>query len=339
MATKPISMKRSRNQSTTAAVDAMMAKYPSLPSTQLAKMLVKKHPLIFNNVDHARCAVRYRRGAQGSEFRKFRKLEAPTTPKPVLTIPPSSERVFKPFVMGDVERCLVLSDIHLPYHTIAALSAAINEGKRRNCDGILLNGDLLDCHLLSDFEKDPGARSFREERQTAIAFLAYLRQEFPKARIVFKEGNHDERVGKYMMRKAPEIFDQEIHGLQSLLHLDEFDVEHVHEKQIVYLGKLACLHGHELPNGISAPVNPARGAYLRAKVCALVSHHHRTSEHTETTLDGSVITTWSTGCLSDLHPAYAPFNSWNHGAAIVEVESDCTFHVHNFRIANGKLLN
>ena len=55
-------------------------------------------------------------------------------------------------------------------------------------------------------------------------------------------------------------------------------------------------------------------------------------------LDGSIITTWSTGCLSDLHPAYAPFNSYNHGFANVELTGS-DFAVTNHRIHKGRLLN
>ena len=68
-----------------------------------------------------------------------------------------------------------------------------------------------------------------------------------------------------------------------------------------------------------------------------IGHHHQTSEHTETTLDGRTVTCWSTGCLSELHPDYARVNRWNHGFAFVETHRD-QFTVSNKRIRNGSVL-
>ena len=46
---------------------------------------------------------------------------------------------------------------------------------------------------------------------------------------------------------------------------------------------------------------------------------------------------WSTGCLCDLHPRYMPLNKWNHGFAIVDLDTAGGFSVRNFRIIDGKV--
>jgi hypothetical protein len=61
---------------------------------------------------------------------------------------------------------------------------------------------------------------------------------------------------------------------------------------------------------------------------------HVISEHTEPTLNGEIVTCWSTGCLSELPPRYARINKWSHGFVMVEVDSDGTFSVQNKRIYN-----
>lgn len=325
--------------------DKFLAEYPELPSTTLARMMVKEHPRLWRSVDAARSAIRLRRGANGAKNRKKTPFKETTTPasrfNPLnpLRLPKSFERDHKPFVMSGCKDVLVLPDLHLPYHSIEALTLALQTGQKHKVDGILINGDLLDFHTLSRFCKDPDKRNFKEERQTAVEFLKRLRELFPKARIVFKEGNHDERLRTYVMDRAPEIYDTTILGLEALLHLDKFGIEHVHEKREVMLGKLPVLHGHELPKGISAPVNPARGAFLRAKTSCMVSHSHKTSEHTETNLGRDIVTCWSTGCLCELRPLYEPNNGWNHGFARVEIASNGAFSVSNYRIHRGALLN
>jgi hypothetical protein len=123
-----------------------------------------------------------------------------------------------------------------------------------------------------------------------------------------------------------------------MIHADKHGIQLIGEKRIVMLGKLPVLHGHELPKGLATPVNPARGAFLRAIDCLMIGHQHRTSEHTETTLTGKMITCWSTGCLSHLHPDYAPINRWNHGAATVTVDDEGNFTVDNFRLLKGQRL-
>ncbi len=313
-----------------------MEEFSNLPSRTIALILFKRHPLVFSSAERARRMVRLRRGASGRKARKQRGLTAPITPR--IQLPPSDERTFEPFVLDGCKRVLVLSDIHIPYHTTSVLEIAIAEGRRRDVDCILLNGDTLDFHTLSRFERNPEARDFKGERTMGIQLLEYLRQEFPKARIIFKKGNHEERLDSYVIQKAPELYDQAILGLYPLLHMERLGVELVGDKRVIMLGGLSVLHGHELHKGFAPPVNPARGAYLKGKVSMLVGHHHKTSEHTETSLDGSIVTTWSTGCLSDLHPAYAPFNSYNYGFANVEL-AKMNFNVTNHRIHRGVLLN
>ena len=54
-------------------------------------------------------------------------------------------------------------------------------------------------------------------------------------------------------------------------------------------------------------------------------------------MNGKITTTWSLGCLSELHPQYAPLNKWNNGFAIVDIDGR-KFDVRNKRILNGEVL-
>ena len=319
-------------------VDAYVAKWPDVASRQLARMVYRDHPLLFPTEDSAYTAIRYRRGAVGNRHREKIGVEAPLTPKPGKGIPKSHVIERTPYVMAGVSKVAVLSDIHVPYHTPNAIECAVKRALNEGVDGILLNGDTIDCHSLSEFIRDPEARSFREERESTIELLQYLRDKFPNALIVWRDGNHEDRFGNYMKRKAPEVYDSNWMSLESLLDMDALGIQYVTDKRIVMVGKLAVMHGHEFFKGFAPPVNPARGAYLKAKQSCVVGHHHRTSEHTETALDGSITTTWSVGCLSDLHPPYSPYNSYNHGAAIIHLSGD-DFQVHNYRIMDGRALN
>jgi hypothetical protein len=204
-------------------------------------------------------------------------------------------------------------------------------------DSVLLNGDTLDCYSLSKYEKDPRKRTFSDELQSARELLEAIRDAFPGCPIYFKIGNHEERYERYLSFKAPELLGCTDFKLENLLRFGEYGVQLITDKRIIKAGKLSIMHGHEFFGG-GAGVNPARGYFMRAKESVMCGHNHQTSEHTEPTLSGDIITAWSTGCLSELHPMYMPVNKWNLGFAFVEIESDGTFKVHNKRIFNGKIL-
>ena len=98
-------------------------------------------------------------------------------------------------------------------------------------------------------------------------------------------------------------------------------------------------HGHLNIKGIFAPVNPARGVFLKAKTSLLIGHCHQVSEHTETTLKGKLISCWSTGCLCTLYQPYDPHNTkHSHGFAHVTVQKNGDYSVYNKRIFNGVIL-
>ena len=232
---------------------------------------------------------------------------------------------------------LILSDIHLPYQDNKALDLAINYGIENKVNAVYLNGDTLDFYMASRFLKNPRLRDLAGELEMGREFLQLLQETF-KCPIYFKIGNHEVRWEHFLMIKAPELLGIDDFKLEQLLRFREYGVTLIKDKQMAMAGKLPILHGHEWYGGFAPPVNPARGLFLKAKESAIVGHHHRTSEHTEKTLSGDVVTTWSTGCLCGLEPEYAPYNNYNHGFAHVKIGSDGNYELKNMRIINYKIV-
>ena len=319
-----------------------LEKFPESPSLTLARKLFKEHPIVWSNVDSCRTTIRSMRGASGTYAREhktnkkfFRELQKPNNP--MAKLPESSERVWQPFML-EGKRIASLSDIHIPYHSLTALKPTLAWLKKFNPDVILLNGDTVDFYQLSRFEKDPRERSVADELAAAKQFLDYLKENFPKAKIIWKDGNHDERYQSYLRVKAPELLDVPEFRFPRLMEFIQRGIGYVTAKQLIQVGEhLTILHGHEYATPVIGPVNAARGLFLRTKACALVGHHHQSSEHTEPTVQGKMITTWSQGCLCDLHPLYMPLNKWNHGFAII-TNGDSGFELENKRIINGKVM-
>lgn len=260
-------------------------------------------------------------------------------PSPVCELPEPIDRPFLPFDLQASGRWAVFSDLHLPFHDKRVVELAIDEAVGQGVEGVLLNGDVLDAHQLSKFDRRPDDVRFVEEIRQGRQFLAYLRQRLgPKPRIVYKLGNHDERLLLYLCRKAPELFGLDVLELSYLLRFAEYGIEEVADRRVVLLGRLHAVHGHEYQPSISVPVNPARGLFLRAKGNALCGHWHQTSEHHEPTISGKPQGCWSTGCCCQLSPPYSPLSRWNHGWATVTVGRGGQFSVQNRRVIGGEIV-
>lgn len=319
----------------------LLTQFPNAATKTLARTAYAASPEYWKDLEACRNNVRRIRGEYGAKERRETTDKSQYNPPKITgfdSLPePWKEMPFDAFQINGPARVLVLSDIHIPFHDKTALIAALERGKRDACDVVLLNGDILDCYAESFWEKDPKLRDFPSELKAVREFLGTLRSNFKKARIIYKPGNHEERHTRYMRLKAPELLGVPEFDFGNIVHAVDYGVELTSEMVMVKVGRLPVLHGHEYRFAISNPVNPARGLFLRAKTHAVCGHMHQSSQHSEKNLEDNVVSCWSTGCLCNMHPAYRPYNGWNHGFAIVDIDKNGVFEVNNHRIIHGKV--
>jgi len=317
-------------------LDELCAKHPEASSIGLAKRARKEHPELFRSVENARSMVRLIRGTRGKN-----KMHLATQPKPLgkagqkPAMPPSLADPWLPFDLGNGMRVGSISDVHIPYHHEVAFEAAVDDLVKRKIDILLINGDFADFYKISRWQQDPRHRSFSTERLAVIQGLEWLRYKFgKKVRIVYKLGNHEERWNHFIWNQAPEIYDLPQMRIDQLLDFDKYGIELVEDQRAVLAGKLTIFHGHELPKGLTNPVNQARGAFLRTNDATLTAHGHTTSSQPHPTWDKKEYFSWSQGCLCEMHPAFARINKWNLGHAFIEVYQSGEYDVLNMRITN-----
>lgn len=328
----------------TQAAASLLKKFPNAHSKTIARILYKESPELYTDLEAARDAVRRLRGAHGEFNRARYRSKEFFKPLGKLGDPfalPLGKTHFvdwKAVQFDGPMRVLILSDIHIPYQDKDALLLAIKWGKNNGINHVLLNGDTSDFFALSFWETDPRLRDFPEEIKVNREFLISLRNTFPRARIILKDGNHEERWMRYMRVKAPELLGIPEFEPPKVLGLASLGIDNpVGDMRPIRLGTLNVIHGHEYRFSISNPVNPARGLFLRAKAHSLCGHFHHSSYHPGKTVEDKMIGCWSTGCLCDMHPAFRPLNEWNHGFAYVEVDRVGKFEVHNFQIKSNKV--
>jgi hypothetical protein len=317
-------------------VKEYLAKYPSISSVALSKLIYKDIPGECKNEESVRNIIRYYRGSNGEHNRKKMALESYL---PKITIPIADEEIYTPYVIDFNENVFPImlgADVHIPFHDQDALEIFIERAIEINAKTIIFNGDWIDFYQVSNWQKDPRKRSVKEEIHIFNEILDLIQTNI-KAKIIFKYGNHEERFDNYLMDNAPQLFELEEMHLENILKLKERNIDAVKDKRIIKLNHLHIIHGHEYKFAISNPVNPARGLYLRAKKNAVCGHFHQTSEHTEPAINGDIVTDWSIGCLCGLHPLYMPLNRWNHGFAEIYNDEDF-FNIRNRKIINYRLV-
>lgn len=257
------------------------------------------------------------------------------TPSHHIHCPESSVKDRADFVIDTPGVWGVLCDIHVPCHDKTALEMAVRHLKKIKPKGIILNGDTLDSHEISNHDKRPDMTRYKDEIDLCYQLLQWLRRTFPSARIVFKHGNHEERLERYLFQRAPALAELPGIDIPTWCHFNDLGIENIAGRQKIKLGKLNLLHGHEYPRG--GGVNPARWLYLKARSVAAIGHFHRTSMHHARNIDNKYEAAWSIGCLCDLSPHWLPFNDWDHGFAICELSQDGGFHFETKRVIHGAI--
>lgn len=308
------------------------------------------NPGLFSSVDVARTCVRDALGLHGCHMRGCSAhKELFQRPGSVFDgVPePRVDLVWKPVDIVQ-ERTLVLADLHVPWHVLDVLKPALDYGLARNANCITLLGDASDCFEQSDFCRDRSKEYAADSLRSTWLVLSIIRSAFPKARLIYKLGNHEERWERWFQRHGAEFFEMSFTKFAWVMqHPSAFGlsddaprlgIDWIEDPVPLRIAKLWLLHGHEFKKTPYSPVGAARIVQMKAGECIMVGHWHQRSEFGTTTLDDRTVSGWSLGCMCNLHPRYQPLNpSWSHGFAFVTREDDENFTVENKKVIKGKV--
>lgn len=105
-----------------------------------------------------------------------------------------------------MKRYLLVPDSHHPYHDRRAWATLLAAGRAFKPDGLVILGDFGDFYCISDHRRDPRRNTFlmREVRgiRAGLDDLDALgaREKW------YLGGNHEDRLERYLMDRAPELF-------------------------------------------------------------------------------------------------------------------------------------
>jgi predicted phosphodiesterase len=237
-------------------------------------------------------------------------------------------------ITEDFKKVGVLSDIHVPYHSMSAIICAIKHLREQEIDCLILNGDIMDFYAISRHEKEKDLRDFPREIEMGRNFLQKIRDLFHTIPIYYKMGNHENRWQRYLNEQAEEF--AQLHEMQfeQFFRLDKLAMTYVPDWQGIEVANLLVAHGHEL---LAGGMNPSQSTFNKTFCNTLIGHVHRTTNTIKKTGFKEFIHTYSTGCLTQLSPKYYPFAQHNHGFALIHIEDGKT-KVDNIVIKDGKIV-
>lgn len=136
-----------------------------------------------------------------------------------------------------MERLFFVPDLHAPYEDRRAVGLMFDALECFEPDTVVVMGDFIDCLAVSHFNKDlKRARGFDEE----IAYVKALLDRIQAKRKIYVAGNHEDRLRRYLLDKAPELLP--LLGIPGLLDLKEKGWEYVEYKDSTRIGKLHITH-------------------------------------------------------------------------------------------------
>lgn len=204
---------------------------------------------------------------------------------------------------------LVGGDFHYPFHNRAWVSSFVKRSKEAKT--VVLNGDVLDCYSLSRFDIVPNTSSFQREIREVTAFLKRLRKA-TNARIIFNEGNHENRFFKKIINAFPEMYDMV--SLRELLDLDGIGIEW---NPMVGRDSMIELDGWLIGHFDKASKNAAEFLMDKYYMNVVQSHTHRLRLASKTVWNRTVAGA-EIGCMCSINPTYVHTPNWQNGYAVID---------------------
>ena len=232
--------------------------------------------------------------------------------------------------------CVIISDTHFvhgqPFHW--AYDLAKEFIKDFQPDMIVHLGDVGDFSYISSFNK---LKPKLNEGLRIKGDLEVIEQELTwyadhATRVMILEGNHDERVERYV-EAAPMV--EGLIEIENLKVLKAREIEWYPLKaQPVKLGDLYLCHGWW------AGLYPARKHVKQLSANVVFGHTHRRSYWSEVHwATNREVSGWGLGCLSDAQPEYlrgAP-SGWQCGFGVAWFNDDGAFTLDRVPIINDRL--
>lgn len=209
----------------------------------------------------------------------------------------------------------VINDLQIPYHDEKTLSLAEVFLQELQPDYLIYNGDIHDFYPISHFDRDPSRMDCLQSDLTkAKVIQARHRKILPNTRILENDGNHEDRLRRFLWTKAPALESLDCLQMEKLLGSDELEIERVPaECGIMVNGIFMVIHGEiaSVHSGYTA-----KRMYEKHGGCGICGHCHRGGSYYKRDRFG-IWGWWENFCLCDLNPDWINNPNWVQGFSLV----------------------
>jgi len=229
--------------------------------------------------------------------------------------------------MSKLQRILFVPDTHRPYHSVEAWRLLLRAGRAFQPDRVVVLGDFADAYQVSDHSKDPARRhSMADELADANTGLDEL-EALGATHYDFVEGNHEQRMQRYLWGRAPELASLPSLRVPELLNLHKRGWTYTPFKKHIRIGKLFVTH--EAGNAGFDAHRKAQHAFASN---VIIGHTHRTGYAIVGDARGRSHVGAMFGWLGDVETIdYAhriqAMRDWNHGFGVGFMEPDGAIHL------------
>ena len=175
---------------------------------------------------------------------------------------------------------------------------------------------------ISSFDKNP-TRAFKlqDELDDTYAWLFSRAEANPNARRIFIEGNHEDRLRRFLWKEATDLSSLRVLNFEELMRFKELGMEDLTYMSVLDFLGFRIQHGWKASGGSTPwPINVGRFMAQKEGSSGLCGHTHRASIYCWTTSRGSHSYV-ENGCLCRFDLEFAPFPNWQQAFSYGEVKN------------------
>ena len=147
-----------------------------------------------------------------------------------------------------ISKTMVINDLHRPFHDVRSVNLVLDVFEDTGCEHLILNGDVMDFYNINSHgPTHPVVGTLLEDEiaDTRI-WLDEVRKRFPKIRITYLFGNHEDRLERFILANAAKLFP--LLRLHKMLGLKELGIEWFPYNHRYRLGKSDLYIQHSPPS-------------------------------------------------------------------------------------------
>ena len=234
---------------------------------------------------------------------------------------------------------LVINDLQCPYHDPQIVNLVHKfADEYLQPDEIYLLGDIFDFYPVSKYSKAPTRRSqwrLYDEIEESKGVVSPFKDVRGVSRVRLFGGNHEDRLRRYLMDRAPELIGFPELELHNLLGFERRNYIPYHTDELHVRNNLIFTHG----SVVRAHSGYTAKAHVEKYGMSVIhGHSHRGGTYYRRRYRDTIVGQ-ENFCMCDLSPGYTTFPNWEHGFSVVTLsKNNERFHIEPVPIVGGGFL-